>query len=135
MKDHCLSLKDERNNLVAKVSMTKNRMFLLNLQTDVAKCLKSSVKDMSWHWNMRLGHVNFGGLKMMVQKKMVHGLPSFNHPDQLCEGCQVGKQSRKPFPKESILRAMEPLQLVHTDICDPIKPASFGKNQVFFAFH
>ncbi|XP_058202739.1 uncharacterized protein LOC131317183 [Rhododendron vialii] len=48
IKDRCLSLKDERNNLVAKVSMTKNRMFLLNIQTNVAKCLKASVKDMSW---------------------------------------------------------------------------------------
>ncbi|GKV53225.1 hypothetical protein SLEP1_g59761, partial [Rubroshorea leprosula] len=46
---------------------------------------------------------------------MVKGLPSVNQPDQLCEGCLLGKQSRKSFPKQSQSRAMRPLQLVHTD--------------------
>ena len=41
---------------------------------------------------MKLGHVNFDSLKMMAQKEMLKGLPYIIHPNQLCEGCLVGKQ-------------------------------------------
>jgi hypothetical protein len=134
MKNRRLVLRDEKKNLIAKVLMTSNRMFLLNIQTDVAKCLKTCLKDSSWLWHLRFGHENFGRLKLLAQKKMVNGLPSINQPDQLCEGCLVGKQFRKNFPKESTIRANEPLQLVHTDVCGPIKPSSFGKNRYFLHF-
>ena len=78
--------------------------------------------------------MNFGGLKLLAQKEMVKGLPPIDQSDQLCEGCLVGKQFRKSFPKESFTRASEPLQLVHTDVCGPIKPSSFGKNRYFLLF-
>ena len=79
--------RDENGRLLAKVSMTKNRMFLLNIQSDVPMCLKSCFKDPSWLWHMRLGHLNFDGLKVMSKERMVKGLPFINHPNQLCEGC------------------------------------------------
>jgi hypothetical protein len=78
--------------------------------------------------------MKFGGLKLLAQKKMVNGLPSINQPDQLCEGCLVSKQFRKSFSKEYTTRANEPLQLVHVDVCGPIKPFSFGKNRYFLLF-
>jgi transposase InsO family protein len=92
------------------------------------------LKDSSWLWHLRFGYENFGGLKLLAQKKMVNGLPSINQPDQLCEGCLVGKQFRKSFSKESTTRANEPLQLVHVDVCGPIKSSSFSKNRYFLLF-
>ena len=86
----------------------------------MAKCLKACVKDSAWLWHMRFGHLNFGGLKLLSQKKMVYGLPSIDQPNQLCEGCLVGKQSRKSFPKESMSKAGAPLQLIHAYVCGPI---------------
>ncbi|KAK2972283.1 hypothetical protein RJ640_014341 [Escallonia rubra] len=65
---------------------------------------------------------------------MVKGLPSIDQPDQLCEACLVGKQHRHSFPKESISRAKAPLELIHTDVCGPIDPASLGKNRYFLLF-
>jgi hypothetical protein len=90
-------------NLIAKVPMTINRMFLLNIQADVAKCLKTFLKDSSWLWHLRFGHENFGGLKLLAQKKMVNGLPSI---DQLCKECLVGKQFRKTFQKNLLQEQM-----------------------------
>jgi hypothetical protein len=70
----------------------------------------------------------------MSKKNMVRGLPSINHPDQLCEGCLLGKQFRASFPKESNSRAKKPLELIHADVCGPIKPSSLGKNNYFLLF-
>ncbi|KAK9100717.1 hypothetical protein Scep_024147 [Stephania cephalantha] len=133
MKDYNLSIKDDKNNFIAKVSMSKNRMFSINIQNDVAKCLKACYKNASWLWHLRFGHLNFGGLEQS-KKEMVKGLPRINHPDQLCEGCLVGKQFRKSFPKESESRAKKPLELIHTDVCGPIKPSSLGNINYFLLF-
>ncbi|KAM2065114.1 hypothetical protein EV1_027910 [Malus domestica] len=65
---------------------------------------------------------------------MVRGLPCISHPDQVCEGCLLGKQFRKSFPKESTTRTQKPLELIHTDVCGPIKPSSWGKNNYFLLF-
>jgi hypothetical protein len=83
---------------------------------------------------MRLGHASFDSLKMMAQKEMLKGLPSIIHPNQLCEGCLVGKQFCKSFSKESTSIANQPLQEIHVDVCGPIKPCSFGKKSYFLLF-
>ena len=63
---------------------------------------------------------------MLSKTTMMRGLPSIEHPNQFCEGCLLGKQLRKSFPKEVSMRATKSLQLVHTDVCGPIRPSSFG---------
>jgi hypothetical protein len=45
MKDRILTLLDIKRAMITKVSMTKNRMFLLNMETDVPKCLNACMKD------------------------------------------------------------------------------------------
>ena len=60
---------------------------------------------------------------------MVNGLPHLKSPIKLCEDCLVGKQHRDPFPKKSKWRATQILQLVHADICGPIKPMSNSKKR------
>ena len=83
---------------------------------------------------MRFGHLNFGTLKAMGEKKMVKGMPSINHPNQLCEACLIGKHARRSFLKEALSHATKPLQLVHIDVCGPINPPSFGKSKYFILF-
>ncbi|KAL1333643.1 hypothetical protein AAHE18_11G116100 [Arachis hypogaea] len=48
MEDRYLWLRDKNGNLIAKVSMTKNRMFLLNMRSGEAICLKSCIEDPPW---------------------------------------------------------------------------------------
>ncbi|KAL0355685.1 UNVERIFIED_CONTAM: Copia protein [Sesamum radiatum] len=126
MEDKYLWLRDHDDRLVAKVTMTSNRMFKLNVKTAEAKCLQACINDSSWIWHMRFGHLNFEGLKMLGEKNMVRGVPKINHPNQLCEACLLGKHARKSFPKESLSRATKPLQLVHADVCGPFNPQSFA---------
>ena len=127
-------IKDQRGIIIAKVNMSKNRMFTLNIRSDVARCLKTCLKDPSWLWHHRLGHLNFRSLEQLAGKQMVKGIPSIKHPDQLCEGCLSGKQFRNSFPKVAETRAKRLLELVHTDVCGPIKPCSLGKSNYFLLF-
>ena len=52
--------------------MTRNRMFLLSIQNDVVKYLKSCIINFSWTWNLRFGHLNFEKLKLLSKKKMTN---------------------------------------------------------------
>ncbi|GAU26813.1 hypothetical protein TSUD_289180 [Trifolium subterraneum] len=127
LKNNNLSIRDHSNKFIAKVPMSRNRMFVLNIQNDVAQCLKMCYKEESWLWHLRFGHLNFGGLELLSKKEMVRGLPYINHPNQVCEGCLLGKQFKMSFPKESNSRAQKPLELIHTDVCGPIKLRSLGE--------
>ena len=111
-----LLIRDEKGRLVAKVQMTKNRMFLLNVQGGDVKCLSACVKSTSCLWHLRFGHLNFDGLKLLEKKSMVRGLPFINHPEQFCEDCLLDKHHQSNFPKEATSRASKPLQLVHKDV-------------------
>lgn len=60
---------------------------------------------------------------------MVNGLPKLKSPNRLCKDCLVGKQPRDSFPRKSAWRATQTLQLIHADICGPIKPISNSKKR------
>ncbi|KAL5831803.1 hypothetical protein ACOSQ3_017199 [Xanthoceras sorbifolium] len=74
MKDCSLSIRNGKGNLIAKVKMSKNRLFSLNIQNNVAKCLKTCYKDASWLWHLRFGHLNFGSLELLSKKEMMSQL-------------------------------------------------------------
>ena len=121
--------------MIAKVQMTKNIMFLLNNQTNVAKCLKSSFKDPNWIWHLRFGHLNFDGLRLLARKDMVKGLPYVKDPDPFCEGVSLRQTFKEEFSTRIIFKSKEiPLQLVHTNLCGSIKLSSLGKNIVSYLF-
>jgi len=132
--DNHLIVKDKSDKLIMKVMMTKNRLFTINIEHDSFKCFNSIVNDESWLWHMRYGHLGFDNLKLLSNNKMVNGLPKINHPNQICEGCMLGKQHREPFPIGYAWRAKKHLQLVHTDIAGPFDVDSYGGKKYFLTF-
>jgi transposase InsO family protein len=82
---------------------------------------------------MRFGHLGYSDLKDLVKKQLVQGLPNLDFENKFCEGCVIGKQTRRHFGK-SKFSATRPLELIHTNICDPITPGSFSRKEYFITF-
>ncbi|CAL2249603.1 unnamed protein product [Prunus armeniaca] len=59
---------------------------------------------------------------------MMRDLPNIKGIHDVCEGCQLGKQHRQAFPSGKAWRAKALLELVHTDICGPMRTPSLDNN-------
>jgi len=114
--------------------MGRNWMYKLNLGSIQETCLRVDVEDKVSLWHLRFGHLHHGGLKELVKKNMVHGLPNMDYEGKFCEKCVLSKHARTSFQKKSEYWAKQPLELIHTDICGPITPESFNNKRYFISF-
>ncbi|KAL0331212.1 UNVERIFIED_CONTAM: Retrovirus-related Pol polyprotein from transposon TNT 1-94 [Sesamum angustifolium] len=118
---------------IAEVRMKEHRCFPIHLQYMGRTAMKAQ-EDQSWLWHRRLGHFNFQGLKILHQKKMMTDLPQIQAVEGACEACLQGKQHKKPFPSETSWRAKAVLELIHTDVCGPMRTPSHEQNRYFIIF-
>ena len=126
-----LKIYDNQRELLTQVRRTTNRLYILELEIEQPVSLSAKTEEVSWRWHARYGHLNFPALEKLQKKELVHGLPEIKGVNKLCDGCLIGKQRRTPFPSRTAYRADEPLELVHGDICGPIKPATRGGKTLF----
>ncbi|KAM1099314.1 hypothetical protein TB2_005809 [Malus domestica] len=117
--------------LVMRVKKKMNRCYPLTLFSGNQMVLKAGVTHSTEIWHRRFGHLHFGGLKQLRDKEMVHGLPQLADYNGVCEGCQFGKQHREEFPRNQVYRATAPLELIHVDLCGPMKTESIAGNKYF----
>uniref|UniRef100_A0ACD5YFN0 Uncharacterized protein n=1 Tax=Avena sativa TaxID=4498 RepID=A0ACD5YFN0_AVESA len=131
IKSGVMTILDPGNRMLARVKRTGSRLYTGVLTIDAPACLLTQGSDVSWRWHARMGHLHFRALCAMASKQMAHGMPSIDHVDQYCDGCAPEKQHRAPFPHATAFRAEHGLDLVHTDLCGPITPASPSGNRYF----
>ena len=89
-----------------------------------------SRKDEAWLWHARFCHQSFHTLNSMIKGELVRGLPGFEKPKEVCSTCIPGKHTRSSF-QPSVFGAKNPLDLVHMDLCEPIKPSTLGGKSYF----
>uniref|UniRef100_A0A2N9EXA4 Integrase catalytic domain-containing protein n=1 Tax=Fagus sylvatica TaxID=28930 RepID=A0A2N9EXA4_FAGSY len=125
-----------KNNLLS-VGQLQERGVALLIQHGVCRVYhpkKGLIMQTAMSANRIYGHLSFKGLRTLQYKQMVKGLPQLKAPSKICTDCMVGKQHRDAIPKRSLWRASQRLQLVHADICGPIKPVSNSKKRYFISF-
>jgi len=83
---------------------------------------------------LRFGHLHFSGLRLLQQKQVVRGLPPIKEPSSTCECFILGKKHRESFPKGVAYRTKQPLVLVHTNLCGPIRTQLIGGSCYFLTF-
>jgi transposase InsO family protein len=57
---------------------------------------------------------------------MARGLAWLEHVQEFCDTCVITKYRRGAFPRQARYRVEELLELVHSDLCGPILPATPG---------
>ncbi|CAM8956338.1 unnamed protein product [Rhodiola kirilowii] len=111
-----------------------NRVYFVDPKFDPEEylCLYSR-SDESEMWHRRLGHVNFRLLKRLHNQNLVIGLPKISEvPDQVCSACAKGKQTRSSFHSKNVVSTLKAFELVHMDLCGPMRVQSREGNRYVF---
>ncbi|GKA22209.1 putative RNA-directed DNA polymerase [Tanacetum coccineum] len=84
--------------------------------------------DMTELWHKRLGHMSEKGMSILSKKNVLSGVHDINL--KKCSHCLAGKQTRLAFKSRSPFRMENILDLVHSNVCGPMKT----KDQVLDVF-
>ncbi len=95
--------------------------------------MAKSLKEGATLWHQRLAHLNMASFKKL--ENMVNGMNLKEVPlHHVCETCIEGKHQRTSFPKDEASRASKLLELLHNDVCGPMKTTSHGGARYFVTF-
>jgi hypothetical protein len=111
--------------------------FTKGCEVHVANVAQTSTIDGALElWHCHLSHLNVKGVHAL--QNMVSGMNLGNMPcptsSFVCEGCIEGKQHRKPFPNNGGMCATKPLEIVHSDVCGPMRTTSLGGARYFVTY-
>ena len=110
-----------KNRMYVGKGYMSNELFKMNVMTIVPPIKNINNNTSSTYmlessnvWHGRLGHVNYDTLRKLINMEC---LPKFQiDQNHKCEICVESKLTRTSF--QSIERSSEPLELIHSDICD-----------------
>lgn len=95
-------------------------------------CL-SALHDDVVLWHKRLGHTSLSLFNKLFSKDLVAGLPSIKYnDDKVCNACARGKQGRTSFKSKNCVSASRPRELLHVDLCGPMRITSRGGMRYVF---
>nr|GEX22248.1 retrovirus-related Pol polyprotein from transposon TNT 1-94 [Tanacetum cinerariifolium] len=91
-----------------------------------------ATSSQAWLWHHCLSHLNFDTINLLSKNDIVVGLPKLKFvKDHLCSSCELEKAKRNSFHTKLTPSSKRPLQLLHMDLCGPMRVASInGKRDV-----
>ncbi|GJR80551.1 retrovirus-related pol polyprotein from transposon TNT 1-94 [Tanacetum coccineum] len=91
-------------------------------------CLMAkATSSQAWLWHRRLSHLNFDTINLLLKYDIVTGLPKLKFiKDHLCSSCELGKAKRKSFHTKTTLSSKRRWQILHMDLCGPMRVESFN---------
>nr|GFA96472.1 retrovirus-related Pol polyprotein from transposon TNT 1-94 [Tanacetum cinerariifolium] len=94
--------------------------------------MAKATSTQAWLWHRRLSHLNFDTINLLSKNDIVVGLLKLKFiKDHLCSSCELGKAKRKSFHSKLTPSSKRRLQLLHMDLCSPMRVASInGKRYV-----
>ncbi|GJU94126.1 retrovirus-related pol polyprotein from transposon TNT 1-94 [Tanacetum coccineum] len=96
-------------------------------------CLMAkATSSQAWLWHRHLSHLNFDTINLLSKNNIMNGLPKLKFvKDHLCSSCELGKAKRKSFHTKTTPSSKRRLQLLHMDLCGPMRVESInGKKYV-----
>nr|GFD23044.1 retrovirus-related Pol polyprotein from transposon TNT 1-94 [Tanacetum cinerariifolium] len=94
--------------------------------------MAKATSSQAWLWHRHLSHLNFDTINLLSKNDIAVGLPKLKFiKDHLCSSCELGKAKRKSFHTKLTPSSKRRLQLLHMDLCGPMRVASInGKRYV-----
>lgn len=129
---HGCSIYNSQNDCIG-VAKLENGVYRLNVKTELMFAASVMVSSTTWHRG--LAHINGTDLQRLKNGVIV----GVNYNDKCdisknsCTVCCEGKQTILPF-LHSVNKSIGILELVHTDLCGPMKNLSLGKARYFLLF-
>ncbi|GKC94361.1 retrovirus-related pol polyprotein from transposon TNT 1-94 [Tanacetum coccineum] len=111
-------------------------LYLITLQETTSPnpiCLMAkATSSQAWLWHRRISHLNFDTINLLSKNDIVTGLPKLKFvKDHLCSSYELGKAKRKSFQIKITPSSKRRLQLLHMDLCGPMRVESInGKKYV-----
>ena len=126
------------NNIFYGHAPLKSGLFLMNLgssDTDIhnveAKRCRVDNDSATYLWHCRLGHI---GVKRMKKLHADGILESLDYESlDACEPCLMGKMTKTPF-SGTMEQATDLLEIIHTDVCDPMSVEARSEYRYFLTF-
>nr|GEX50030.1 hypothetical protein [Tanacetum cinerariifolium] len=118
------------------VGNRRSYLYIISLQESTSSpplCLMAkATPTQAWLWHRRLSHLNFDYINLLSNKDIVIGLLKLKYvKDQLCSSCELSKTKRSSFKSKAIPSSKGRLNLLHIDLCGPIRVASInGKKYI-----
>nr|GEZ17151.1 integrase, catalytic region, zinc finger, CCHC-type, peptidase aspartic, catalytic [Tanacetum cinerariifolium] len=86
-------------------------------------CLMAkATSSQAWLWHRRLSHLNFDTINLLSKNDIVIGLPKLKFVKYyLCSSSELGKAKRKSFQTKTTPSSKRRLQLLHMDLCGPMR--------------
>nr|GEZ22012.1 hypothetical protein [Tanacetum cinerariifolium] len=106
---------------------------LQELTSSTPLCLMAKASPtQAWLWYRRLSRLNFDYINLLSKKDVVIGLPKLKYiKNQLCSACEFSKAKRSSFKSEVVPSSKGRLNLLHIDLCGPMRVASInGKKYI-----
>ncbi len=87
------------------------------------------------YWHRVLGHRDPAAIKLMSEKGLIRDMEISDCNEKLfCEICAQAKMTRLPFPKQSLNKSSSVLDLIHSDVCGPMKTMSPSGKRYILTF-
>jgi transposase InsO family protein len=106
---------------------------LYKIQVKLCRDVVNAAQDDSTPdlWHRQLAHMSEKGLKILAKKSLIPFAKGM--PLNSCDYCLFGKLHRVSFRRSST-RKSNVLDLVYSDVCDPIEVESLSGNRYFVTF-
>lgn len=126
-KSECL-VTNEKSEVLMKGSRSKDNCYLWTPQeTSYSSTCLSSKEDEVKIWHQRFGHLHLRGMKKIIDKGAVRGIPNLKIEEgRICGECQIGKQVKMSHQKLQHQTTSRVLELLHMDLMGPMQVESLG---------
>lgn len=99
-----------------------------------ANAISAPEKNSFEDWHYKMGHLNTKSLQEAIRTESIQGIQiKGSRSDFECRVCPQGKMCCPPFPKASV-RKTNIGELIHSDVCGPMRVNSDAGNRYFVTF-